>query len=149
MDVFESGIFYGEKLHPSQSQHLNADAAAVVAAPVTSGRALGKATTGSNESVGKTTPYGGVATGKSGVDLMNTGAAQAATAATQPQVADSATPTPPPPAGPFLGTFQFPQQQYYPECDMQQGGVSKKTLLYVAVGIAAVGLFIYYKKHNA
>lgn len=149
MDVFESGIFYGKKLHPSQSQqYLNADAAAVIAAPQSSvGAATGKGASPSDSSAGKTTPTTGTATGKSGTDLMNTGTVQAGAVVTDAQVTPPPAPTPSP-AGPFLGTFQFPQQ-YNQDDYGQQQGTSNKTLLFIALGIAALGGLIYYKKHNA
>jgi hypothetical protein len=149
MDVFESGIFYGKKLHPNKSEYANADAAATAVAGPTPSIISGGSALGKIKSLGTPAPTGKVFNVKDIKALSDQAQAQAATVATQPQVAPVA-PPPPAPAGPFLGTFQFPQQQYYPECDIQQqGGASNKTLLYVAVGIAAVGLFIYYKKHNA
>jgi len=147
MDVFERDIFYGTKLHPSKAEYANADGSSITTAGAeiqSSGLRKTLKNLSDQEQEKRAKAQGGTARSK----ILGAGDQVSATQ-TQTIAPVSETPAPAPvptSQGPFLGTFQFPQQGYDDGTQQSGGGVSNQTLIFIAVGIAAVGMFLYLRK---
>jgi hypothetical protein len=158
MDVYENGIFYGRKLHPSNSMMGDADyanlnlrdkpaaIAPIVDAPT--GKSLTAMIGDGKPSMApsRPEPTGIIGDGKPSMVACN-GAKPSGGTAYQEPAAGVPTPAPMPAPGgtPMMGTFQWPQQGGYYEGGQPN---NNKTLIMVAIGIAALGGVIYYFKNR-
>lgn len=147
MDVFEKDIFYGTKLHPSKAEYANADGAALITAgAATQGSSLRQTlkSLSDQEQEKRAKAQGGTGMSKILGASDQKIATQAQAVAPVSEV-PAPVPVPTTPQGPFLGTFQFPQQGY-DDGTQQAGGMSNQTLIFIALGIAAIGMFLYLRK---
>lgn len=157
MDVFEHKLFYGRKVHPSNSMMGDADfanmslsakpaaIAPIVDAPTGKGLTAMVGSSNGKPIMGEyqAPPTGIVGDGKPSM-VVETGAKPTGGHTyAEPQ---PVTPTPAPTSTtPMMGSFPWPQQGgYYPEAQPN----NNKTLIMVAVGIAALGVVIYFVKNR-